>query len=126
MIHLSDEHLKRNREHFPEENIPDGRPGRNPIPDESESFIDATFASPKGGGEGFGPTKRGKGWKITGIVDRHGLPLAVSTHAASHHEVTRVRLTFDFCMIEAKWEYYPGNFLGFVQLASITILLKPF
>ena len=131
-----------------------------------------------------------------GIVDRNGLPLAITTHAANHHEVTLVQLTFDFYMIEAKpekligdraydsdrldddlkndgvemisphrknrvmqktqdgrklrrykrrwiverfwswlhwqrrlvvrWEYYPTNFLGFVQLASICILLKQF
>jgi hypothetical protein len=48
--------------------------------DERESFIDATFASAKGGGEGIGPTRRGKGVKILAIVDRQGLPLSVSTH----------------------------------------------
>ena len=42
------------------------------------------------------------------IVDRHGLPLAVSTHAANHHEVTLVQLSFDFYMIEAK----PENLIG--------------
>jgi transposase len=257
MLRLSDEQWERIREHFPEENIPEGRPGRKPIPtrkvleavlwilntgaqwhmlpqgypnyktvhrrfqqwceqevlrdvltdlantlrergaiDEREAFIDAMFASAKGGGEDIGPTKRGKGVKIMGIVDRHGLPLAVSTHAANHHEVTLVQLTFDFYMIEAKpekligdkaydsdkldaeldkegvdmiaphrkgrkkrktqdgrklrryerrwlverffawlqwqrrlitrWEYYAMNFLGFVQLASIMILLKRF
>ena len=164
--------------------------------DESECFIDATFASAKGGGDEIGPTKRGKGVKIMAIVDRHGLPLAVSTHAANHHEVTLVQLSFDFYMIEAKpenligdraydsdkldeelredgiemiaphqrnrvkprtqdgrrlrryerrwmverffawiqwqrrllvrWEYYAENFLGFVQLATIAILLKQF
>jgi transposase len=164
--------------------------------DESECYIDATFASAKGGGAEVGPTKRGKGVKIMAIVDRHGLPLAVSTHAANHHEVTLVQLTFDFYMIEAKpenligdkaydsdkldkqmrdegiemisphkrnrvspntqdgrrlrryqrrwiverffawlqwhrrllvrWEYYPRNFLGFVQLASLCILIKRF
>lgn len=164
--------------------------------DERESFIDATFASAKGGGDEIGKTKRGKGVKIMAIVDRHGLPLAVSTHAANHHEVTLVQLSFDFYMIEAKpenligdraydsdkldeqlrddgiemisphrsnrkkprtqdgrrlrryerrwlverffawlqwqrrllvrWEYYAQNFLGFVQLASINILLKQF
>jgi transposase len=164
--------------------------------DESECFIDATFASAKGGGDEIGPTKRGKGVKIMAIVDRHGLPLAVSTHAANHHEVTLVQLSFEFYMIEAKpenligdraydsdkldeelrqegiemiaphrsnrvkprtqdgrrlrryerrwlverffawiqwqrrllvrWEYYAENFLGFVQLASIAILLKQF
>lgn len=164
--------------------------------DERESFIDATFAAAKGGGEEIGKTKRGKGMKIMAIVDRHGLPLAVSTHAANHHEVTLVQLSFDFYMIEAKpenligdraydserldeelredgieliaphrsnrkrpktqdgrrlrryerrwiverffawlhwqrrllvrWEYYAVNFLGFVQFASIAILLKRF
>jgi len=134
--------------------------------------------------------------KIMAIVDRHGLPLAVSTHAANHHEVTLVQLSFDFYMIEAKpenligdraydsdkldeelrqegiemisphrqgrvkprtqdgrrlrryerrwlverffawlqwqprllvrWEYYAENFLGFVQLATIGILLRQF
>jgi transposase len=161
--------------------------------DERECFIDATFAAAKGGGDEIGPTKRGKGVKIMAIVDRHGLPLSVSTHAANHHEVTLVQLSFDFYMIEAKpenligdkaydsdeldtslkqqgvemiaphrsnrkrktqdgrrlrryerrwlverffawlqwkrrvlirWEYYAENFLGFVQLASITMLLK--
>ena len=133
--------------------------------------------------------------KILAIVDRHGLPLSVSTHAANHHEVTLVQLSFAFYMLEAKpehligdraydsdgldddlrqdgvnmiaphrstrklktqdgrslrryqrrwlverffawlqwkrrllvrWEYYAANFLGFVQLASITMLLKRF
>ena len=256
MLRLSDEQWEQIRGHFPEENIPEGRPGRKPVPtrevleavlwilntgaqwhmlpqcypnyktvhrrfqqwcdrevlreilrelanalrdegeiDESECFIDATFASAKGGGEDIGKTRRGKGVKILAIVDRHGLPLSVSTHAANHHEVTLVQLSFDFYMIEAKpqnlvgdkaydsdaldeklrkvgvemiaphrnnrklktqdgrrlrryarrwiveryfawlhwkrrllvrWEYYPTNFLGFVQLASILMLLKQF
>lgn len=37
-----------------------------------------------------------------------GLPLAVSTHAANHHEVALVQLSFDCYMIEAK----PGNLIG--------------
>ena len=49
-----------------------------------------------------------KGVNIMAIVDRHGLPLAVTTHAANHHEVTLVQLTFDFYMIEAK----PPNLIG--------------
>jgi len=256
-MQLRDQQWELIREHFPEENIPDGRPGRKPVPtrsvlnavlwllntgaqwhmlpqcyqnyktvhrrfqqwcrnevlrnvltdlantlreqgdiDESESFIDATLASAKGGGREIGKTKRGKGVKIMGIVDRNGLPIAVCTHAANYHEVTLVQLTFDFYMIEAKpdkligdkaydsadldddlrkqgidmiaphrrnrlkddaqdgrkfrryqrrwlverffawlqwhrrllvrWEYYAEDFLGFVQLASICILLKRF
>src|SRR5207302_498730 len=169
MIRLTNEQWERIRNHFPEEHIPDGRPGRKPIPtrcvfeavlwilntgaqwhmlpqsypnyksvhrrfqtwcrdevlrrvlmdvanelrdkgalDEAECFIDATFVMAKGGGAGIGPTKRGKGMKIMAIVDRHGLPLSVSTHAANHHEVRLVQLCFDFYMIEAK----PENLIG--------------
>jgi transposase len=254
MLRLNEDQWERIREHFPEENLPEGRPGRKAVParqvleavlwilntgaqwhmlpqcypnyktvhrrfqrwcehdvlrgiltdlanelrdrgdiDERESFIDAMFASAKGGGDAIGKTRRGKGVKILAIVDRNGLPLSVSTHAANHHEVTLVQLSFDFYMIEAKpekligdkaydsdaldetlkgqgvemiaphrsnrtlktqdgralrryqrrwlveryfawlqwkrrllvrWEYYAENFLGFVQLASITMLLK--
>jgi hypothetical protein len=42
------------------------------------------------------------------IVDRHSLPLWVSTHAANRHEVRSVQLCFDFYMIEAK----PENLIG--------------
>ncbi len=77
--------------------------------DEEESFIDATFAMSKGGGAEIGPTKRGKGLKIMAIVNRHGLPLSVSTHAANHHEVRLVQLCFDFYMIEAKPERIIGD-----------------
>ncbi len=254
MLRLTGDQWGRIREHFPEENIPEGRPGRKPVPtrqvleavlwilntgaqwhmlpqcypnyktvhrrfqkwceqevlrnilaalanelrdrgdiDERESFIDATFASAKGGGDAIGKTWRGKGVTILAILDRNGLPLSVSTHAANHHEVTLVQLSFDFYMIEAKpekligdkaydsdaldeslkeqgvemiaphrsnrtlktqdgrslrryqrrwlverffawlqwkrrllvrWEYYAENFLGLVQLASITMLLR--
>src|SRR5512144_2125866 len=46
--------------------------------------------------------------KIMAIVDRHGLPLSVSTHAANHHEVRLVQLCFGFYMIGAK----PENLIG--------------
>src|SRR5208283_5422013 len=70
---------------------------------------DATFALAKSGGQGIGKTKRGKGVKIMGIVDRNGLPIAVCTHAANHHEVTLAQLTVDFYMIEAKPEKLIGD-----------------
>jgi len=34
------------------------------------------------------------------IVDRHRLPLSVSTHAGNHHEVRVVQLCFEFYMLE--------------------------
>lgn len=131
MQRLSDEQWNLIRGCFPAESIPEGRPGRKPVPtrhvldavlwilntgaqwhmlpqcypnyktvhrrfqpwceqeilrqiltdlanslreqgfiDEREAFIDATFASAKGGGGEIGPTKRGKGVKILAIVDR--------------------------------------------------------
>ena len=163
--------------------------------DERERVLDATCAAVKGGGDGIGNTRRGKGVKILAIGDRQGLPLAVSTHAAHHHEDTLVPLRFDCAMLEAKpehrigdraydsdgldgdlkqdgvnliaphrsartlktqdgrprrrsqrrwlvgrcfawlpwkrrllirWESYATNFLGFVQRASITMLLRQF
>ena len=63
----------------------------------------------KGAGVEMGPTKREKGVKIMPIVDRHGLPLLVSTHAANHHEVRLVQLCFGFYMIEAKPETLIGD-----------------
>src|ERR1051325_2124115 len=42
-----------------------------------------------------GPTKRGKGTKIMGVADGHGLPLAVCTASASPAEVTLVRQTME-------------------------------
>ena len=160
MIRLADEQWERIRKHFPEEHIPDRRPGRKPIPtrDVLEAVLwilntgaqwhmlpqsypnyktvhrrfqswccneilrrvltdignelrdrgDATFVMAKGGGLEIGTTKRGKGMKIMTIVDRHGLPLSVTTHAANHHEVRRVQLCFDFYMTEAK----PENLIG--------------
>ena len=41
-------------------------------------------------------------------MDRPGLPLAGSTHAANQHEVTLVQFSFDFYMIEAR----PNNLIG--------------
>jgi len=42
------------------------------------------------------------------LENRHALSLAVSTHAANHHEVTLAQLSFDFYRIEAK----PENVIG--------------
>ncbi len=170
MLRLRDDQWERSRGHFPEEHIPDTRPGRKPPPtravleavlwilntgaqwhllpqgypnyktvhrrfhqwcqqevlrevltqlantlrdegtiDERESFIDATFAAAQGGGEAIGLTKRGNGVKILAIVDRHGLPLSVRTHAAHHHEVTWVQLSFDCYMVEAQPEPLIGD-----------------
>ncbi|MGA8345388.1 MAG: hypothetical protein WB781_25890, partial [Candidatus Sulfotelmatobacter sp.] len=49
----------------------------------------------RSGGDEIGPMRSGRGVEIMAIVDCHALPFAVTTHAAKHHEVTLVQLTFD-------------------------------
>jgi len=49
--------------------------------DLSETCIDASFSSAPKRGSAVGPTRRGTGSKIMAILDRHGLPLAVSVAA---------------------------------------------
>jgi transposase len=46
-------------------------------------------------GRQVGKTKRGKGTKIMGIAERHGLPLALRTESASPAEVKLVTATLD-------------------------------
>lgn len=55
-----------------------------------EAFIDASFTGAKKWGLGVGPTKRGKGTKITALADDHSLSLAVSIESASPHESQQV------------------------------------
>jgi len=63
-----------------------------------ECFIDATFAKAKGGGDGVGLTKAGKGVKIMIVVDAKGLPVSVDTAPASKHESHLVQQLFDFML----------------------------
>ncbi len=63
-----------------------------------ECFIDGTFSKAKGGGDGIGLTKAGKGVKIMVLVDARGLPVAVTTGSASPHESTLVQGLFDFML----------------------------
>lgn len=63
-----------------------------------ECFIDGTFAKAKGGGDGVGCTKAGKGVKIMVLVDARGLPVAVHTASAAPHESRLVQRLFDFML----------------------------
>jgi transposase len=63
-----------------------------------ECFIDGTFSKAKGGGDGVGCTKAGKGVKIMVLVDARGLPVAIDTCSASPHESTLVQELFDFML----------------------------
>jgi transposase len=63
-----------------------------------ECFIDGTFSKAKGGGDGIGSTKTGKGVKIMVLVDARGLPVAVDTAPANHHETKLVQRLFSFML----------------------------
>jgi|688.fasta_scaffold719172_1 transposase len=63
-----------------------------------ECFIDATFSKAKGGGDGIGVTKAGKGVKIMVLVDARGLPISVTTGSASPHESKLVQGLFKFML----------------------------
>jgi transposase len=53
-------------------------------------------------GPGVGKTKRGKGTKLMAIADRNGLPIAISTHEASTHEVKLVETAISKRFIRTK------------------------
>ena len=63
-----------------------------------ECFIDGTFSKARGGGDGIGCTKAGKGVKIMVLVDARGLPVAVDTTSASPHESQLVQRLFNFML----------------------------
>ena len=63
-----------------------------------ECFVDGTFSKARGGGDGIGVTKAGKGMKIMALVDARGLPVAVSTGSASPHESKLVQGLFEFML----------------------------
>jgi transposase len=58
-----------------------------------QGFVDATFAPAKGGGDGGGLTRKGKGTKVQIVVDGHGLPLGVSVAPANSGEPQMVQQT---------------------------------
>jgi transposase len=58
-------------------------------------FCGRDFCSGQKRGRQVGKTKRGKGTKIMGIADGHGLPLALRTESASTAEVTLVKATLE-------------------------------
>jgi transposase len=58
-------------------------------------FCGRDFCSGQKRGRQVGKTKRGKGTKIMGIADGHGLPLALRTESASPAEVKLVLVTLE-------------------------------
>lgn len=74
-----------------------------------ECFIDGTFAKARGGGDGIGCTKAGKGVKIMVLVDARGLPVAIDTMWAGPHESTLVQRLFDFMLTQELPERVIGD-----------------
>ena len=74
-----------------------------------ECYIDGTFSKAKGGGDGIGCTKVGKGVKIMVLVDARGLPVAVDTAPANRHECKLVQQLFDFMLTEETPERVVGD-----------------
>lgn len=74
-----------------------------------ECFIDGTFSKARGGGDGIGCTKVGKGVKIMVMVDARGLPLSVTTSSAQPHESQLVQAMFDFMLSDENPERLIGD-----------------
>ncbi len=74
-----------------------------------ECYIDGTFSKAKGGGDGIGCTKVGKGVKIRGLVDANGLPVAVDTAPANRHESHLVQQLFDFMLTNERPDRVIGD-----------------
>jgi transposase len=75
----------------------------------AECFIDGTFAPAKKGGDAVGKTKRGKGTKIMGIADAHGLPVSILVASATPHEVTLAEATVAARVVEEVPEHLIGD-----------------
>lgn len=74
-----------------------------------ECYIDGTFCKAKGGGDGIGSTKAGKGVKIMVLVDARGLPVSIDTTSAQPHESQLVQRLFDFMLTEENPERVIGD-----------------
>jgi transposase len=72
-------------------------------------FIDGTFSKARGGGDGIGCTRVGKGVKIMVLVDARGLPVAIDTTSANPHESRLVQRLFDFMLTEETPERVIGD-----------------
>lgn len=74
-----------------------------------ECFVDGMFSKARGGGDGIGCTRVGKGVKIMVLVDARGLPVSVDTMSANPHECTLVQGLFDFMLTEEMPERIIGD-----------------
>ena len=66
-----------------------------------ECFIDGTFSKAKGGGDGIGCTRVGKGVKIMILVDAQGLPVAACSTPANPAESHLIQQLFGFMIAQS-------------------------
>ena len=59
-----------------------------------------SFSKARGGGDGVGVTRVGKGVKIMVLVDARGLPVGIDTAPAGPHESKLVQRLFDFMLTQ--------------------------
>ncbi len=75
----------------------------------------------------MGKTKRGKGTKLMALADRSGLPLGVCATSA-YKRRWKVKRLFawlgNFRRLVVRYERRAENYLGFVQLGCVVILLR--
>jgi transposase len=107
MIRLTDEQWGRIRKHFPEEHIPDGRPGRKPIP--TRHVLEAVLWILNTGAQ----------WHMLLQSYPNSKPPTQDRRRLSRY--TRRWLVERFFAwiqwqrrILVRWEYHAQNFLGFV------------
>ncbi|MCO6438371.1 MAG: hypothetical protein J5J06_14855 [Phycisphaerae bacterium] len=63
-------------------------------------FVEGSSAKARGGGDGIGCTKAGKGVKIMVLVDARGLPVSIDTMSAQRPERRLVQRLLDFMITE--------------------------
>src|ERR1700752_1554138 len=139
MIRLTDEQWERIRDHFPEENIADGRPGRRPIPTryvlEAVLWILNTGAQwhmlPQSYPNYKTVHRRFQTWCRDAVLRRVLTDVAneLRDRGALNEEECFIDATFVMAKerrILIRWEYHAHNFLGFVQLACLVMLFKRF
>lgn len=75
----------------------------------AECHVDATFVRSRGGGDGIGLTRHGKGSKTQLIVDGKGVPIALSQAPADRGETQMVQQTLAFAAEELPPERLIGD-----------------
>lgn len=154
MLRLREEHWERIREYFPEEHIPEDRPRRKPIPTrrvlEAANHYEVTLvqlsfdiymieAKPENliGDRAYDSDpldeelkKQGNELNAPHRANRQKRKTQDGRWRRRYERRWIVKWFFAWIQWQrgllVRWEYYAQNFLGFVQLAAMVILLRQF